>query len=274
MGDFEQDTRLVGENGRYTATLSRDWEIWGPNGGYLASIALRAAGAEAAIQRPACFAGQFLHSADFAQVEIEVSVPRRGRRSEALSVVISQDAKPVLLALVRTACEGPGLEHDAAIAPAAPRPEDVPPTEDPPRHPFWRNLETHWIDPPPEAFDEMLESGRGLPPRRLSWHRFAPRALFDDPFLDAARSLLLIDTLTWPAASLPHPNSAFIAPNLDVTTWFHRSASQSDWLLVEHTSPVAEAGLMGTSGRVFDAAGRLIASGGAQLFCVPRPPEA
>jgi hypothetical protein len=30
---------------------------------------------------------------------------------------------------------------------------------------------------------------------------------------------------------------------------------------------------MGTAGRVFDETGRLLASGGAQLFCVPRPPE-
>jgi hypothetical protein len=46
MGDLERDTRLAGGEGRYTATLSRDWEIWGPNGGYLASLALRAAGAQ------------------------------------------------------------------------------------------------------------------------------------------------------------------------------------------------------------------------------------
>ena len=44
MGDFEADTRLEGENGRYRASISRDWEIWGPNGGYVAAIALRAAG--------------------------------------------------------------------------------------------------------------------------------------------------------------------------------------------------------------------------------------
>ena len=46
MGDLAADTAVteVGE-GRYTARLSRDWEIWGPMGGYVAATALRAAGA-------------------------------------------------------------------------------------------------------------------------------------------------------------------------------------------------------------------------------------
>jgi acyl-CoA thioesterase-2 len=273
MGDLERDTRLAGGEGRYTATLSRDWEIWGPNGGYLATLALRAAGAEARIRRPASFAAQFLRSPSFAEVEIEVSVPRRGRRSETFSVVISQAAKPVLVALVRTAEETTGLAHDVAVAPAAPPPAAAAAMEEPLSFEFWRNIETRWVEPLPAALEERHEAGRALAPRRVSWHRFAPRALFDDPFLDAARSLILIDTMTWPAASLPHPDPAFIAPNLDVTAWFHRSAPDSEWLLAECTSPVAEAGLMGTSARVFDAGGRLIASGGAQLFCVPRPPE-
>jgi hypothetical protein len=30
MGDLAVDTRITGGGGRYTATLARDWEIWGP----------------------------------------------------------------------------------------------------------------------------------------------------------------------------------------------------------------------------------------------------
>ena len=41
MGDLAIDTAVEGSDGRYRARLSRDWEIWGPNGGYLAAIALR-----------------------------------------------------------------------------------------------------------------------------------------------------------------------------------------------------------------------------------------
>jgi hypothetical protein len=32
MGDLDSDTRLRGGDGRYQATLSEDWRIWGPNG--------------------------------------------------------------------------------------------------------------------------------------------------------------------------------------------------------------------------------------------------
>ena len=64
--------------------------------------------------------------------------------------------------------------------------------EAPNYHAFWSNIETRWVEPPPDVLEERH------------------------------------------AASLAHPDAAFIAPNLDVTTWFHRSAADSDWLLVEH----------------------------------------
>jgi acyl-CoA thioesterase len=60
-----------------------------------------------------------------------------------------------------------------------------------------------------------------------------------------------------------------VAPNLDTAVWFHHPASKSEWLLVDHESPVAGDGLIGVNGRVWDATGRLLASGGAQLLCIP-----
>ncbi len=87
--------------------------------------------------------------------------------------------------------------------------------------------------------------------------------------MDAGRLLLLIDTLSWPAASRPHVDSAYLAPNLDVTAWFHRAAPESEWLLADHECPVAEGGLMGTTARIWSREGQLLASGGAQLMCIP-----
>ena len=79
--------------------------------------------------------------------------------------------------------------------------------------------------------------------------------------------------MSWPAACQPHPDAAFVAPNLDVTAWFHAAAPESEWLLADHECRVATGGLMGTTGRVWSHDRRLLASGGAQLFCVPAPPR-
>ncbi len=84
MGDFERDTRIEeidgagGDVRRFRANLSEDWRIWGPNGGYLATIALRAVGQVARIRRPVGFAGHFLSVAEHAEAEVEVVVLRSG----------------------------------------------------------------------------------------------------------------------------------------------------------------------------------------------------
>ena len=39
---WRSDTAVDGTDGSYRAVLSKDWEIWGPMGGYVAAVALRA----------------------------------------------------------------------------------------------------------------------------------------------------------------------------------------------------------------------------------------
>ncbi|GAA4106877.1 hypothetical protein GCM10022214_88100 [Actinomadura miaoliensis] len=43
MGDLAADAAVTGENGHYTAELSPEWAAWGPNGGHLTAILVRAA---------------------------------------------------------------------------------------------------------------------------------------------------------------------------------------------------------------------------------------
>jgi acyl-CoA thioesterase II len=277
MGDFELDTRPrreTGGTGRYRAVLSEDWRIWGPNGGYVAAIALRAVGMEAAIARPSSFHGHFLSVGRFAEVELVVEPLRSGRRAESFRVRMVQDGKVLLEGLVRTAAPGPGLEHDAATAPRAPAPDGLRNVEqlraehgleDTPRHAFWQNLESRPIWP-----ERFGEGPRPRAPLWREWYRFRPRETFDDPWTDAGRLLLLIDTLSWPAAAQPHGHEhGYTAPNLDVTAWFHRSAPDAAWLLADHACDVARGGLMGTTARIWSPDGALLASGGAQLLCTP-----
>ena len=77
MGDLDHDTAVEDLGaGRYRASLQADWEIWGPCGGYVAAVALRAAGAESRQSRPASFFCHYLSVAAFGPVEVEV-VPLR-----------------------------------------------------------------------------------------------------------------------------------------------------------------------------------------------------
>ncbi|HVW24421.1 MAG TPA: thioesterase family protein [Polyangiaceae bacterium] len=269
--DFESDTRVEEHEGHYRANLSRAWEIWGPNGGYLATIALRAAGRAARIQRPAAIYCHFIRTARFDGLDLAVSPVQLGRNAESIRVSATQDGKPVLEALVRTAAELPGLEHDEAKVPVVPPPEALLTADElhrpgDPRFAFWNNIEARVIDT-----DRFRRERSAKPAHWLEWYRFRPTATFADPFVDAGRALVLIDTLSWPAVWLRHPEPAYIAPSLDVAVFFHRPARHSPWLLAEQQSPVAAGGLIGGTGAVFDREGRLVASGGAQLLCVPPP---
>src|SRR5258705_946773 len=96
MGDLAIDTKVTGSVGRYSARLSRDWEIWGPNGGYVAAIALRAAGAATSLARPASFAGHFLSVAAFDDVDVTVTPLRASSRAASLRVAIAQRERPIL----------------------------------------------------------------------------------------------------------------------------------------------------------------------------------
>jgi len=266
--DLDQATRVEGAAGIFRARLSNAWEIWGPNGGYLASIALRAAGMLAEIRQPSSFYCHFLSSPKFDEVELEVAMLKKGRRSESLSVQMRQEGKPILHALVRTAADAPGYEHRQVQAPNVPKPHalktfaELWPDAPGVRFPFWSNLE-----------DRPTDQGTARAPKpavRQDWTRFRPRACFDDVFVDAARSLILLDTFGWPAAYRAHPDGEYFAPNLDTSVWFHHFSPRSEWLLIDHECPVAGRGLMSVNGRVWDESGNLLATGSAHLCCLPQ----
>ena len=263
--DLEHATRVTPENDGYLARLSKDWEIWGPNGGYLATIALRGAGMVAQIKRPASFYCHFLSSPAFDAVELKVSILKQGRRAESLAVEMTQQGKPILHAMVKTAAEAPGYSHQHPSAPEVPLPEtlktyeELHPTRRPPFS-FWENVERRPVD---QSTTEEPQA-----PVVRAWTRFRPTACFEDPFLDAARALILLDTYGFPAAYRHHRSWEYLAPNLDTGVWFHHFSPACEWLLIDSECPVADSGLMGVGGRVWDEAGRLLASGSAQLCCI------
>ena len=100
-----------------------------------------------------------------------------------------------------------------------------------------------------------------------SWNRFRPAAIFEDPFVDACRSLVLIDTMLYPAAAMTQEGAfPFVAPSMDLAVRFHSSASKSEWLLSSTETPVAAEGLLGGYAAVWSEDHRMIATGGQQML--------
>jgi acyl-CoA thioesterase-2 len=274
MGDLARDTAVEDHgDGRFTAKLSREWEIWGPMGGYVASVALRAAGAVSPFDRPASFFCQYLGVAAFDTVDLRVTTLRSARTAAAHRVEVTQEGKPILEATVWSVGDVEGLDHDETEFPGVPPPEEVPLLMDllseedkaaGPPFPFWLNFEQRAVNfrrewPPPDP----------QPPVFRNWYRFVPTATFDDPWVDACRALILVDVQSWPSASGPHVAGPprFIAPSLDLYVAFHDPQPASEWLLCDGHGPYAGDGLMAWNGRLWTADRRLVASGTGQLLC-------
>jgi acyl-CoA thioesterase II len=276
MGDFEVDTRVAGENGCYTASPHEDWRIWGPMGGYIASIGLRAAAREVPGEfAPASFSCQYFAPAEFAPIDIAVEVRRASKRTAALASSITQAGRPILDAQAWFAAESDLIAHDHAAMHPHGHPDDHKGIEeydvDGPPFPFWENFDGKPLD-----WIEDWTTFQGDVPKWAEWLRFRPRASFSDPVVEACRLLVLADLPSYPSATRAHPAEqprSWVAPNLDLAVQFHRLAGLGDWLLSSGTAPIADRGLIGFRSEVWTADGVLAASGGGQLLCrmVPNP---
>jgi acyl-CoA thioesterase len=279
MGDLEVDTRLVGGDGHWTAELSADWAIWGPCGGYIAAVLLRAAGAHSNFPRVATLAVNFLGVARFETVDVVAETLQAGKRSQAIRVSMTQDGRPISHAVVWTIAEPDGregLEYDWTDFPDVAGPEgldnfeDLRPDEGP-FFPFWQNMESrpiNWIPP-----DEW-EAVRPQAPVLQNWYRLRPSSRFDDPFLEAARVAMVCDLMGWPSvvrALQPGQETQWMAPNLDVNVTFHQPPGDSDFLLLDAASPLAAGGTIGAVGRVWSEDRRLLASSIYQMLVRPLP---
>jgi len=272
MGKLQEDTALVERDGRLFANLSRDWEIWGPNGGYLAAIALRAAGARApAGHRPATSSVQYLSVGTFEEVEAIVEPVRQGRSAWCFNVALVQQGKRFLQAQVWTTDRSGGPHTHELKMPDVPEPgtlktyrELVPRAND--TRDFFDNYE---IKPLKLFTREDSHPGGAV---IQEWFRFPGFDSGGEIFADCARPLQMIDTLLWPAhhrgIRSGYPN--YIAPSLDVSVWFHDSPRNCDWLFIDVHSATAGDGLIHGMARVWSQDRRLLATGSSHMLVTPR----
>jgi acyl-CoA thioesterase len=271
MANFLADTAVTRDpsaDGRYRSTLSPDWAVWGPNGGYVAAIALRAAMAESRLPRPASLQCHFLAVGEFAPVELRVASLGGSKRAESLRVEVTQNGRALVVASVWMVDDGlSGFAHDFAAAPDVAKPAalrgygELAGEEYAQWYPIWRSIEgrpLRWREPP----------GR---PEWQTWMRFTDTEV-PDRAADALRQLFWLDFPGWNATIAAHAwPFRYLTPNLDLTVQFHAFAPEAEWMLADGVVPLAQAGLIGCSSRLWSEDGRLLASGTSKHLCRLNP---
>lgn len=275
--DIGRATRLDGSRGRYRADLPDAWA--GPFalfGGFLAGVALRAAAAESAFDRPASLALHFLVPVQPGSVELEVVSLSRSGRMESLRVALMQGGRTALAALALLCTEGEGFAHDLAPMPAAAPPEALNDRAGRwraagralPR--VWGVLETRFAE------DRPLEGPGPVREHVDSWWRTPHPTGVSAALGDALRALAVLDGAFHDPlfAAQGGPSDfgayAFRMPSADLLVHFHRAEPDSEWLFCRARSDIAEAGLVSGDARVWSRGGRLLASGRGLIACRPR----
>ncbi len=270
MATLEPASRVAASDGGLTASFDPDWNIWGPIGGYVAAIALRAVGCVAAEgHRPVSFSCQFLARGDNGPVDVAV-IPLKVGSTACYAVSLRQNGKLLLEAQVWSTAKSVGPSRLDADFPSVPPPEALESFADQLARfghapiAFWQMVDGRQVD----FRAPGVPDPRGC--RTERWLRFNDWTPTSDPFLDGARALIGIDVHIWAAhnrglTELP----TYVAPSLDLSVRFHDSAPDDDWQLVEARADFAGVGTLAGSACIWSRDGRLIASGGSQCLIVP-----
>jgi acyl-CoA thioesterase len=262
--EFDRDTAVVrtGDD-TFTASLSKEWWVFaGANGGYLASVLLRALTERVGDPSRAArsLTVHYVRPPAEGPADIETEVVRSGRSLATLTARLTQGGEVAALATAAFSKARPSLEfHDAAMpdvpAPDATAPSTWPEALLPPiaRRFAYRPVSSEAMF----AGEERAEVGAWLRLRE-------PRPL--DPVLLAT----VADALA--PAVFPKADRPVNATTIDLTVHFRAPASaepDDGWCLATFRSTVAVDGFVEEDGAIWSPSGRLVAHSRQLALVVP-----
>lgn len=270
MGSLAEATQLCVTDTGVSVALDPSWEGWGPAGGYLASIALRAAANVVPEgHRPVTLQAQFLSRAERGEARVNASVSKPGSAS-LVNVAMSQSDRSFFQAQIWTTSRTTGPRNHRLVMPEVPPPERLIGLED---HfsSAGRSLVTFWskLDCRPVEF--RAPGGKPARTDRLQrWYKFRDEPHPVSPFDHAARAAILIDANVWAAHwRMMDSEPDYSGPSLDLTLWFHDVSRYTDWLLLDAVSPTAADAIVHGTSSLWTADGGLVATGGGNCLVVP-----
>ncbi|WP_156371242.1 acyl-CoA thioesterase [Nocardia arizonensis] len=191
-----------------------------------------------------------------APVTLRVERDRDGRRYSTRRVVASQRDKTVLHLSASFQLPKDGPDYQAAVAPEAEAPEQLP---------------SFTLD------KRMLDVDARVPTDPEPWHRWPTRIwvrlrepLGDDPNSHACGLTFLSDMCTG-LSKAPLVEYVGVLPSLDHSLWLHRPVRVDDWLLMDLRPESTSGGRGMYTGRVYDRYGTLVASMAQESLFKIRP---
>ena len=250
---------------RYVATLDHSWDLVPlPQGGIIASFALRAAAAEVGDPSQelrtctAIFAGQVAAG----DLEIDVTILRRGRSATQVAATVrnvGEKAGTTTVAVFGGKRRGPSFVD--VSPPTVPPPSECPSYREarPPgvefdSPPFWTRVEGRgalghapWEEYEPTTSDTA------------SWVRFDDPPLTEDGSLDPLGVLTLADRMPGSVAEIVgRTGDPWFAPSADLT--FHMfEPADTTWLLAHDRARWADDGWASAESTLWTEDGKLVA---------------
>ena len=262
---FDADTALEPAGaGRWRAEISDRWFVGrGPNGGFLAAIAVRLM--EALVDDPArvprSLTLHFLEAASAGPIELGGAVERSGRSTTAVSLRMEQGGRPVALGLGALAVWRDGeRDHLATAPPGVARPEDLPEmaVSDVPDAPaFVHNYEWRWATDPAPGERALVGGWIRAPGDRTVDH--VAVAAFADAF---------------PPAVFPLIGRVATAPTIDLTIHFRAPLRDvgAEWVLGAFRTRRVAGGFFEEDGELWSEDGTLLAQ--SRQLAMLREPSA
>jgi acyl-CoA thioesterase len=243
--------------------VNRDWWIvFGPNGGFLAAMLVKAMGAavDDHTRVPRSLTIHYTAAPAEGPVRIATTIERAGRGMTTVSARMEQDGRLIALAIAAFSAQRlAAVEFDDARAPEVPPPEDVPVFAPLPQMPpFSRQWEVR------PAFGAVPFSGSDGPSEIGGWIRLLDTlgasgagGTGQHP-VDAALVAQLTDA--WVPAVFTRLTQPNAVPTIDLTIHFRADLPlPADYTLVRFESRLSQGGFVEEDGWIWSRDGRLIA---------------